>query len=153
MSALKSVAPAAEPVSTFSLHVSDVSFRLAAEAIPDRNQPPPPELIRPEEFASAFDYGGPAPAGGEPVALAQSQSAHPFLPEPNPLRVSLRTAAAGRAAGRPLSLTVLLDNSGSIEHPDRAGAARTAIRALAAKLTSGDRVTLMTFDREARLAA
>ncbi|RKX33673.1 MAG: hypothetical protein DRP71_09705, partial [Verrucomicrobia bacterium] len=53
-----------ESVSTFSLHVSDVSFRLALAAL-DRGQMPNPEIIRPEEFYNAFDYGDPAPTTAE----------------------------------------------------------------------------------------
>ena len=44
------------PYSTFSLHVSDVSFNLAREALA-KGQMPDPESIRPEEFYNAFDYG------------------------------------------------------------------------------------------------
>ncbi len=52
---------AQEPVSTFSLHVSDASFRLAQAALA-RGETPDPASIRPEEFYNAFDYGDPAPA-------------------------------------------------------------------------------------------
>jgi len=142
-----------EPASTFSLHVADVSFRLASEALLKNNTLPDPAKIRPEEFTAAFDYGDPSPAPGEPVALAQDQSAHPFLTESNLLRISLRTAAAGRGPQQGLNLILLLDKSGSMERPDRAAATRQAIAALDAEMKPADQVTVVTFDRTAQLVA
>lgn len=142
-----------EPTSTFSLHVADVSFQLAREALIDQGTLPASAKIRPEEFTAAFDYGDPSPAPGEPVALAQDQSAHPFLTESNLLRISLRTAAAGRGPQQGLNLILLLDKSGSMERPDRAAATRQAIAALDAEMKPADHVTVVTFDRTAQLVA
>ena len=62
-----------EPFSTFSLHVSDVSFRLAQAALA-QGQMPDPDTIRPEEFYNAFDYGDPGPATGEKIACRIEQA-------------------------------------------------------------------------------
>ena len=67
-----------QPYSTFSLHVSDVSFLLAKAALA-RGEKPDRESIRPEEFYNAFDYGDPAPATGEKIACRIEQAAHPVL--------------------------------------------------------------------------
>ena len=48
-----------DPFSTFSLHVSDVSFKLSKSSLLDNNQWPENDKIRPEEFINAFDYGDP----------------------------------------------------------------------------------------------
>ncbi len=141
----------ADAVSTFSLHVGRVSFQLAERSLLRNGLLPVAESVRPEEFTAAFDYGDPAPAAGEPVALAQEQCRHPALAGANLLRISLRTAAAGRAGGQPLNITVLLDKSGSMERPDRTAAARAVVAALGQKLTPMDRVTLHAFDRTARI--
>jgi len=140
-------------VSTFSLHVADVSFRLAEQALLERGELPDPSQVRPEEFTAAFDYGDPGPGGDEAVALTVEQARHPTLPATNLLRVSVRVTSEGRAGGQPLNLIVLLDKSGSMERPDRAGAARRAVEALASKLGPDDRVSLATFDRVFHLVA
>lgn len=44
----------------------------------------------------------------------------------NLLRVSMRTAATGRSASTPLRLTLLLDNSGSMERADRSNESRVS---------------------------
>jgi autotransporter-associated beta strand protein len=141
-----------DPYSTFSLHVSDASFKLAKAAL-DRGDRPDPSTVRPEEFYNAFDYGDPAPAAGEPVACTLEQSAHPVLPQRNLVRIAARVGSAGRSGAQPLVLTVLLDSSGSMEREDRHAGLKNAVAQLASLLHADDRVTLVTFSRTPRLLA
>lgn len=141
---------ATEGDSTFSLHVSDVSFKLAKAAL---EQGKWPETVRVEEFVNAFSYGERALAPNERVGVAMEQAAHPFLSQRNLLRVSLQTAATGRGAGVPLRLTVVLDKSGSMERLDRAAAVDEAFRVLVNQLNPGDKVTLVGFSRTPTLLA
>ena len=143
---------AVNPVSTFSLFVSDASFRQAATALIDQGRLPDPETVRTEDFVNTFDYGDPSPGPGEPVAMVVEQVAHPFVPGRNLVRLGVRTASGGRADGQPLNLTVVLDASGSMERPDRAEAVGQALDELAGLLRDEDRVNLITFARQARLA-
>ena len=136
--------------STFSLNVSDVSFKLAKAAL---EQGKWPETVRVEEFVNAFSYGERALAPNERVGVAMEQAAHPFLSQRNLLRVALQTAATGRGAGVPLRLTVVLDKSGSMERLDRAAAVDEAFRVLVDQLNPGDRVTLVGFSRTPTLLA
>lgn len=141
-----------EPFSTFSLHVSDASFRLAKAAL-EKNEWPEADRVRIEEFVNAFDYGDPSPAGGEPVATTIEQAAHPFLQQRNLVRIAVRTAAEGRGSGTPLRLVFLLDNSGSMERVDRRETVGLAFSRLASHLREGDQVTLVAFARTPRLVA
>lgn len=146
------ISTATESVSTFSLHVSDASFRLAKAAL-ERGQAPDPATIRPEEFYNAFDYGDPSPAAGEAVSCRVEQAAHPFLQQRNLVRIAMKVPAAGRGAGQPLRLTVMLDTSGSMEREDRAATVRAALTALTSLLGPDDRVTLVGFARTPTLLA
>ena len=141
-----------EAFSTFSLHVSDVSFKLAQAALA-QGEWPEAAKIRIEEFVNALDYRDPMPCHGEKVACSVEQAIHPFLQQRNLLRVSMRTAAAGRASQTPLRLTFLLDNSGSMERIDRQQAVRQAFALLAQQLKPIDQVTLISFARQPRLLA
>lgn len=143
---------AKEAFSTFSLHVSDVSFKLALAAL-SRGEWPEKAKVRIEEFANAFDYGDPMPSRKEKVACRVEQSIHPFIQQRNLLRISMRTAAAGRSSNTPLRLTFLLDNSGSMERIDRQQTVRRAFELLAQQLTPNDQVTLISFARQPRLLA
>lgn len=159
--AVKKIAPPAgfqetlaanDAFSTFSLHVSDVSFKLAFAAL-GRGEWPEAAKVRIEEFVNAFDYGDPMPCNGEKVACRVEQTIHPFVQQRNLLRVSMRTAAVGRASTTPLRLTFLLDNSGSMERIDRQKSVRRAFALLAQQLTPIDQVTLISFARQPRLLA
>lgn len=142
----------ATPKSTFSLNVSNVSFKLAKAALA-KGEWPDAAKIRTEEFVNNFDYGDPAPNQDERVACKVEQAAHPFLQQRNLMRVSMRTSALGRGAGVPLRLTVLLDNSGSMDRKDRLESVKNAFRLLAGQLNEHDQVTVVSFARTSRLLA
>lgn len=143
---------AREPVSTFSLHVSDASFRIAAAALA-RGELPEAGSIRPEEFYNAFDYADPSPARGQEVGCRIEQAAHPFLQQRTLVRVAMKVGASGRGAGRALRLTVLLDTSGSMEREDRVASVRRAMEVLSGLMGPDDRITLIGFARRPRLLA
>jgi Mg-chelatase subunit ChlD/type II secretory pathway pseudopilin PulG len=136
--------------STFSLNVSDVSFKLAAASL-ERGQLPDAASIRTEEFINAFNYHDPEPAAGVPVAFVAERARYPFAQNRDLLRFSVKTAAAGREAGRPLNLVLLLDNSGSMERADRVAIIHEALKVLASQLQPQDTLSIVTFARTARL--
>jgi hypothetical protein len=139
-----------QPDSTFSLHVSDASFRIARAALAAGSLPDPAS-VRAEEFYNAFDYGDPAPVAGEAVQAWIEQSGHPFLSQRSLVRIAVRVPASGRGANQPLSLTVLLDTSGSMEREDRAATVRQALASLALLLGPNDTISLVGFARQPRL--
>jgi uncharacterized protein involved in exopolysaccharide biosynthesis/Mg-chelatase subunit ChlD len=155
-------APAAEPqpevqtcdnaFSTFSLNISDVSFKLALASL-EKGQIPDAASVRSEEFINAFDYRDPDPPPGAPIGYAFERARYPFAQNRDLIRFSLKTAALGRQAGRPLNLVLLLDNSGSMERADRVQIIHEALRVLAGQLQPKDKLSVITFARTARLIA
>ncbi|MEI6655857.1 MAG: von Willebrand factor type A domain-containing protein [Verrucomicrobiota bacterium] len=143
---------AAAPYSTFSLSISDASFKMARAALA-RGERPEPASIKLEQFYNAVDYGDPAAGGSEPVAAWVEQAAHPVIPGRNLVRVALRTGAAGRSASQPLRLTLLVDQSGSMAREDRRLAMQNALTQLGGLLTKNDSVTVIGFSRRPRLLA
>ena len=136
--------------STFSLNVSDVSFKLAAASL-QNGVIPDPGSIRVEEFVNAFHYRDPAPAPGARLAFAWERARYPFAHNRDILRLGVQTAARGREAQKPLNLVIALDNSGSMERPDRVAILREALKVLAAQLRPQDRISVIAFSRTARL--
>ena len=149
---VREIAASAEPFSTFSLHVSDVSFQLAQSAL-SQGQWPARTTLRPEEFLNAFDYQDPTPNDAEMVACQIEQATHPFQMQRNLVRIAMKTGASGRALNMPLRLTVLLDISGSMERHDRKFAIQKAFQALASQLRDQDQITLIAFANTPRLIA
>jgi Mg-chelatase subunit ChlD len=146
------VATSANAFSTFSLNVSDVAFKLAAASL-EKGEMPEPGGVRSEEFINAFDYRDPEPAPGAPLAFASERARYPFAQNRDLLRLSVKTAAAGRQPGRPLNIVLLLDNSGSMERADRVNIVHEALRVLAAQLQPQDVLSVVTFARTPRLWA
>ena len=138
--------------STFSLNVSDVSFKLAAASL-QNGVLPDAATVRSEEFINAFDYRDPEAAPGAALSFAWERAGYPLAPNRDLLRFSLKTAAAGRQGGRPLNLVLLLDKSGSMERADRVAIIREALRVLATELQPQDRVSVVVFAQTARLWA
>jgi Mg-chelatase subunit ChlD len=136
--------------STFSLNVSDVSFKLAAASL-EKGVLPEPATVRTEEFINAFDYRDPEATGGAPIAFAWDRARYPFAHDRDLVRFSLKTAASGRQPGRPLNLVLLLDNSGSMERADRLRIRQECLRVLASQLQTNDRVSVVAFARTAQL--
>jgi Mg-chelatase subunit ChlD len=136
--------------STFSLNVSDVSFKLAAASL-EKGMMPEPATVRSEEFINAFDYRDPEPPPGVPVAFAWERAQYPFAQNRDLLRFSIKTAAQGRQPGRPLNLVLLLDNSGSMERADRVRIIHEALRVLAGQLQPQDLFSVVNFSRTAHL--
>jgi uncharacterized protein involved in exopolysaccharide biosynthesis len=136
--------------STFSLNVSDVAFKLATASL-EKLQMPEPASIRSEEFINAFDYRDPGAPAGVPVAFAWERARYPYAQNRDLLRFSIKTAAQGRQAGRPLNLVLLMDNSGSMERADRIAIIHEALKVLASQLQPQDKLSVITFARTAQL--
>ena len=141
---------AENPFSTFSLNVSDVSFKLAAASL-EKGILPEPATVRTEEFINAFDYRDAEPTGSAPIAFAWDRARYPFAHDRDLVRFSVKTAASGRQPGRPLNLVLLLDNSGSMERADRLRIRQECLRVLASQLQTNDRVSVVAFARTAQL--
>ena len=143
---------ATHPISTFSLNVSDVSFRLAAASL-SQGMLPEPASIRPEEFLNAFSYRDLFPYSDAPISVLTEQARFPYGHGQDVLRIAAKTKSAGRSRQTPLNLVILLDRSGSMERPDRQAIVRRALESLGDSLQNADRLSLITFAREARLWA
>jgi Mg-chelatase subunit ChlD len=135
--------------STFSLNVSDVSFKLASASL-EKGLMPDVATVRSEEFINAFDYRDPEPQGA-PVGFVWERARYPFAQDRDLVRFSVKTAASGRQAGRPLNLVLLLDSSGSMERSDRVRILRECLKTLAAQLRPEDRISVVAFARTPRL--
>lgn len=148
--ALPEIVTEEKPFSTFSLNVSDVSFQIAAAAL-SKGLWPEVNSIRTEEFVNAFNYGDPQPAAGARVAFNWEHAQYPFAHDRQVLRLAINTGSWGRAPSQPLNLVLLLDNSGSMERPDRVAIVEQAIRVLATTLQPEDRISVVAFARTPRL--
>ena len=106
---------------------------------------PDPATVRSYEFLNYYRVRHAAPKDGKPAIYADAEP-DVFDPSSVSLQISLRAPDAGKAR-RPMSLTLVLDASGSV-----AGVGiereRALIHALAKKLQAGDVLSVVTWNVE-----
>lgn len=143
---------AKEPFSTFSLNVSDVSFRMADAALQSHTLPAPSE-IRAEEFINAFPPQMHTTSSDQAVRFDWELSDYPFAHDRQLLRFAVQASSSGRLPNQSVNLVLLVDSSGSMQRPDRQAILRASLSSLAEKLGPNDHLSAIVFARTPRVVA
>ncbi|MER5944974.1 von Willebrand factor type A domain-containing protein [Streptomyces sp. NPDC001904] len=134
--------------STFALDVDTASYGYARRTLAD-GRLPDAGAVRPEEFVNSFRQGYPRPEGnGFSVTVDGARTGDDGW---RLMRVGLATAqppADGERA--PVTLTFVVDVSGSMGQPGRLDLVRGALSQLTDRLRADDSIALVTFSGEAR---
>jgi Ca-activated chloride channel family protein len=149
--------PTAElATSTFATDADTASFTLAQAWLEREGVLPPAEAIRVEEWVNAVDHRYPDPPPGEtwaihtdlgtPAWTAVAADAPTQL-----LRVGLQAARAVERA--PVSVTLVIDTSGSMATGDRLGLVQEAAEGLLAQLGPDDQVAVVEYGSDARVVS
>lgn len=146
------VLAAEERVSTFAADVDTASYALTRSYL-NRGQLPPREAVRTEEFVNYFRADRPAPSDGQPFALSLELAPSLFAADPRTeiLRVTLRARDVADFERKPVALTLVIDNSGSMEEGGRLELVKRSLALLLRELRVGDSVALVKFHQEASL--
>ncbi len=143
------MAAAQTPRSTFAMDVDTASYALCRNYL-RRGVLPPAGFVRPEEFVNAFDYAYPPPTS-EAFSIQAQGAPSPFRPGVHLLSLGVQGRRLGRE-NKPAMLTLVVDTSGSMALPDRLPLVKQALRMLIEGLQPADRVALVAFDAQPRLA-
>lgn len=135
--------------STFALEADTASYALARRYLAGGRRPPP-GLIRMEEFINAFDYSYPAQSTRTFAIHAEAGPA-PFGRDLTLLKVGVKARVLGRDGRKPAHLVFVIDTSGSMGREDRLPLVRSALGLMATQLDARDRLSLVTYDSQARL--
>jgi Ca-activated chloride channel homolog len=139
------------PVSTFSIDVDTASYANARRFL-NQGQLPPKDAVRIEELINYFDYDYPQPDGEHPFSVNVEVNTCPWNADHELARIGLQ----GRAIewdDRPGSnLVFLIDVSGSMKDEDKLPLLKKAMALLTKRLAASDRVAIVTYSNEARLA-
>ena len=113
---------------------------------------PEPKTVKVEELINYFPLAGAAPEGSDLFAATLEATEAPWDATKRLVRVSLK----GKDAPKPLrgaaSLVLLVDISGSMIAPNRLPLVKEAVRLLIGRLRPDDRVGVVTYAAEPRLA-
>ena len=123
------VDPAQDEHSTFALDVDTASYSIAQRYVHDGN-PPDPASVRVEEWVNAFSQGYPAPEE-DAFAIHADGGPTPFTAEDEVLlRIGLQARAVANRDREQVSLTFVIDTSGSMEQGGRIEMVKEAVRIL-----------------------
>ena len=141
----------ADHLSTFGLDVDTASYTVTRRYLQDGNLPPQ-EAIRPEEFINFFDAGySPPPQAA--FALYAEGAPSPFYPDGTIiLRVGVQGYRVPESQRLPVSLTFVIDISGSMNMENRLGLVKSALQVLVDRLRPQDSVGVVVFGTQARIA-
>jgi Ca-activated chloride channel family protein len=139
-------------LSTFALDVDTGSYTVARRYVNDGSLPPK-DAIRVEEFVNYFEQDYPNPPEHQAFGINIDGAGTPFgLNEHyQMLRVGLQGYAVPPELRKDVSLTFVIDVSGSMDIENRLGLVKQALELLVRQLGSRDRVAIVVFGTEAHL--
>ncbi|MFC1936594.1 von Willebrand factor type A domain-containing protein [Chloroflexota bacterium] len=136
--------------STFSLDVDTGSFSIARSYLMDGYMPPE-DAIRVEEFINYFPQGYPTPSEHETFGIFVDGAPAPFTETERYqiMRVGVQGFEISAWERKPVSLTFVIDVSGSMHEGGRLELVKDALALLVGQLTHEDRVSIVAYSTEA----
>jgi Ca-activated chloride channel family protein len=132
------------PLSTFSVDVDTASYSNMRRFVQE-GRLPPADAIRTEEWVNYFGYDDPAPASGEPVAVATELTQCPWASGHELLRVSLTTQPIAQEKVPPRNLVFLVDVSGSMQPANKLPLLKRGLALLARQLRPVDTLSIVVY--------
>lgn len=139
----------AAPTSTFGLDVDTASYRVGS-AMVEYGEVPPSSSVRIEEWVNAFDYGDPAPTDAALGLTVESGPAPRADDGTQLVRVGVTAQEVDDAERPPVSLTLVVDTSGSMEAPGKLDLVRDSLGLMTEELRADDTVAIVTYSDGAR---
>ena len=142
---------ALDPLSTFAVDVDTASYTLARSYVLQQHLPEKAQ-VRTEEFLNYFDPDLELPSEGTfAIRTELAPSLFGGREDRWLLRVGVRGREVSAAEQLPLSLTFVIDNSGSMKEGNRLQLVKHALRLLVAQLDARDQIGLVVFADDARV--
>ena len=143
--------PQTAKVSVLPADVTATSVGVLKKAL-GRGRRPEPKSVKVEELLNYFPVPAAAPQGDDLFAATLEAAEAPWDAQKRLVRVSLKGKAAPSPERGAASLVLLVDISGSMAAPNRLPLVKEALRLLLARLRPDDRVGLVTYAAEPKLA-
>jgi len=144
------VDPLRDRYSTFSMDVDTASYGVTRRFLQDGFMPDR-DSVRLEEFVNSFDYGYTAPTDSA-FAISVDGGPTPFTNVRSVmLRIGIQAREIPDELRRPVSLTFVIDTSGSMDMESRLELVKAALGLLVTRLHADDSVAIVTFGDSAQL--
>ena len=139
-----------DQLSTFALDVDTGSYTIMRSYV-DQGSLPPKDSVRVEEYVNYFDQGYPYPPEGQAFGISIDGAPSPFVENENYrlMRIGIQGYAFSPEEHPDVSLTFVIDTSGSMNMDNRLGLVKRSLELLTEQLGSRDRVSIVAFGTEA----
>lgn len=144
------VDPLRDPFSTFAVDVDTASYGVTRRFLHDGFMPDR-DSVRLEEFVNSFDYGYEPPTDSA-FAIHVDGGPTPFTPIRSVLlRIGIQAREIPEESRKPVSLTFVIDTSGSMDMEGRLQLVKAALGLLVTRLRADDSVAIVAFADQARV--
>ncbi len=140
-----------EAVSTFSVDVDKAAYANCRRYV-NAGAQPPKDAVRIEEFINYFEYNYPQPQGKTPFTINTEVADCPWNREHKLAMIGLQGKISQEEISGPSNLVFLIDNSGSMESPDKLPLVKSGLIDMVNALSPNDRIAIVTYAGEAGLA-
>ena len=143
--------PVKDPLSTFSIDVDAASYSNIRRFI-NQGEMPPKDAVRIEEMINYFNYNYPKPTGNDPVRITTEVGICPWNKTHRLVQIGLKAREIENQNLPASNFVFLIDVSGSMFGPTRLELVKSSLRLLVNNLREQDRVALVTYCGDARVA-
>ncbi len=138
-------------LSTFAVDVDTASYANIRRFL-SQGTLPPVDAVRIEEMINYFEYSDPAPKGDVPFSVNLEAAGCPWDASHRLVRIGLKGKTIDKDK-RPMSnLVFLIDTSGSMADLNKLPFLKAGMKLLVEQLTENDRVAIVTYSNEVKLA-
>jgi Ca-activated chloride channel family protein len=140
-----------DPLSTFALDVDTGSYTVARRYITD-GYLPPSDAVRVEEFVNYFEQGYAYPPEGQAFNISIDGASSPFgeTERYQMLRIGIQGYAVSSEERKDVSLTFVIDVSGSMSMENRLELVKESLALLVEQLRPADQVSIVVYGTNAR---
>jgi Ca-activated chloride channel family protein len=141
-----------DALSTFGLDVDTGSYTIMRSYV-DQGSLPPTDSVRVEEYVNYFNQGYPFPPEGQAFGINIDGGPSPFAESERyqMLRIGIQGYAVPAEFRKDVSLTFVIDVSGSMDMDNRLGLVKRTLGILVEQLRPTDQVSIVLYGTDARV--
>ncbi|MBT3314350.1 MAG: DUF3520 domain-containing protein [Anaerolineae bacterium] len=139
-------------LSTFALDVDTGSYTIMRNYLNDGNLPPE-DSVRVEEYINYFEQDYPQPSARQAFSINLDGAPSPFTQTERyeMMRVGIQGYNVDHFDRKDVSLTFVIDVSGSMDMDNRLGLVKRSLEMLVEQLRRGDQVSIVVYGSNARV--
>ncbi len=139
-------------LSTFALDVDTGSYTIMRNYLSEGNLPPP-DSVRVEEYVNYFEQGYALPPAHQAFGIHIDGAPSPFTQTErySMVRVGIQGYDVPDSERKDVSLTFVIDVSGSMEMDNRLGLVKRSLELLVERLRGDDQVSIVVYGTNARV--